>query len=84
MGCSEVVVTGCGVVSPLGNDVGVFWSSLCAGKSGVRPISRFDASGFPVRFAAEAEEPDFGDAVPRKELARTPRFARYALHASLW
>ena len=83
MGFAAVVVTGCGVVSPLGNDVETFWKSLCEGKSGVRPISRFDVSGLPVRIAAQAEEPDFGETVPRKELARLPRFARYALWAAL-
>ena len=83
MGLAAVVVTGFGVVSPLGNDVETFWKALCAGKLGVRPVSRFDASAFPVRIAAEAEDPDFGDAVSPKELARTPRFARYALYAAM-
>ncbi len=53
----RVVVTGIGMVTPLGVGAEVTWRALLAGGNGVRPIQRFDASGFPVRFAAEAPVP---------------------------
>src|SRR5580698_7336456 len=53
----RVVVTGMGMVTPLGRDLETTWSALLAGKSGVGPISLFDARTFPTRIAAEV--PDF-------------------------
>ena len=51
----RVVVTGIGLVTPVGNDVAATWDALRAGSSGGAPISLFDASGFPVRIAAEVK-----------------------------
>ncbi|MCP4809029.1 MAG: beta-ketoacyl-[acyl-carrier-protein] synthase family protein [Proteobacteria bacterium] len=51
----RVVVTGIGMVTPLGPDVESTWSALCEGQSGIGPIERFDPTGFPVRFAAEVD-----------------------------
>jgi 3-oxoacyl-[acyl-carrier-protein] synthase II len=65
----QVVVTGLGVVSPIGIGVDAFWSSLAAGRSGIRPISLFDASLLPIRFGGEVQ--DFDPKVrvrPRKSL----------------
>ena len=50
-----MVVTGLGMVTPLGNDVETSWSNLIAGESGAAEIKQFDASEFPVHFAARAE-----------------------------
>jgi len=55
----RVVVTGIGVVSPLGSDRKTFWSSLVAGRSGIGPIERFDASSFPVRIGGEVKKFDW-------------------------
>ena len=55
----RVVVTGLGCVTPLGNDVSQTWSALLEGASGVGPITHFDASGFPTKFAAEVKDFDF-------------------------
>lgn len=52
----RVVITGMGMVTPLGTNVEQTWTSVCAGRSGIGPITRFDASRMPVTFAAEAEE----------------------------
>ena len=52
----RVVITGMGMVTPLGTNVGQTWAAVCAGRSGIGPITRFDASSMPVTFAAEAEE----------------------------
>lgn len=66
----RVVVTGLGVVSPVGIGVDAFWSNLTAGRSGVRGITLFDASGFPVRIGGEV--PDFD---PSTMCAAFPRVA---------
>ena len=49
----RVVITGIGVLSPVGNGVEAFWNGLVSGKSGVAPITKFDASLFDTKFAAE-------------------------------
>src|SRR5262249_14900167 len=54
--------TGMGVVSPLGTGLSAYWHALVAGRSGVATISRFDASGFPVRIAAEVNDPSLASA----------------------
>ena len=51
----RVVVTGMGAVTPVGNTVPATWDALIAGRSGVAPITKFDATKFPVRFAAEVK-----------------------------
>lgn len=75
----RVVVTGIGCVTPLGNDVDTMWKALQESKSGVRPITHFDASNFPTTFAAEVqgfELGDYVDDVSRFEFAgRNIRFA---------
>ena len=57
----RVVVTGMGAITPLGMDLPSTWRALLAGESGVGPIARFDATDFPVRFAAEVDLPDAHD-----------------------
>ena len=79
----RVAITGIGMVTPVGNDVETTWDALLAGKSGCAGITLFDASGFPVRIAAEvkgfrAEDVD----VPRKTLKLTNRSHRFALAAA--
>ena len=51
----RVAITGIGLVTPVGNDVATTWDALLAGRSGGAAISLFDASGFPVRIAAEVK-----------------------------
>ena len=53
----RIVITGAGMVSPLGQTVADSWQGILEARSAVGPITRFDASGFPVRFAAEAPDP---------------------------
>jgi 3-oxoacyl-[acyl-carrier-protein] synthase II len=53
-GRRRVAITGLGTVNPLGLDVATSWDALCGGRSGIGPIEQFDASAFPVRFAAPA------------------------------
>ena len=54
----RVVITGLGVVSPVGTGVEKFWNSLLEGKSGIAPITRFDAADFPVKIAGEVKDFD--------------------------
>ena len=75
----RVAITGLGLVTPVGNDVATTWDALLKGRSGGAPISLFDASGFPVRIAAEVKGFDdaalAGDRKLRKFANRSHRFA---------
>ena len=51
----RVVITGLGLISPVGNDVETGWKNIVAGRSGIGPITRFDAAQFPTRFAGEVK-----------------------------
>ena len=78
----RVFVTGTGVVSPIGNDTGEFWTNLTAGKSGAGPITRFDASGFNTRFACEVKDFTTEGTIDRKDAKRMDRFVHYAVVAA--
>ncbi|MCX7121040.1 MAG: beta-ketoacyl-ACP synthase II [Gammaproteobacteria bacterium] len=78
----RVVVTGIGMLSPLGNTAPDTWDALLAGKSAVGPITRFDASSFPTRFAAEVKNFDPLLAVDIKEARRLDTFVLYAAEAA--
>lgn len=77
----RVVVTGLGALTPIGVGQEAFHKAQLAGQSGVRPITRFDASALPVRIAAEVDV-DPGAYLDRKELRRLDRFVQYALIAA--
>jgi hypothetical protein len=75
----RVVVTGVGMLTAVGNDVATTWRSLLDGKSGVGPITQFDANAdFDVRFAAEVKGFDPESVLERKEARRMDRFADVA------
>ena len=78
----RVVITGLGVVSPLGVGVEVFWDSLTRGIPGVRRISRFDPSGLPSQMAGEIPNFDPLQYLPRRDVVRTDLFIQYALAAA--
>ena len=77
----RVVITGLGAVTPLGLDVKETWAAVCAGKSGIGPITRFDADALelPTRIAAEARGFDPLAYLDRKEVRKTDRFTQFAL-----
>jgi 3-oxoacyl-[acyl-carrier-protein] synthase II len=78
-----VVVTGLGVVSPIGNDVQAFWSNLLAGQCGVDKIASFDSSKYDTQIAAEVKGFDPLPAFPSpKEIRRTDRFSQFGVHAA--
>ncbi|MDQ3378907.1 MAG: beta-ketoacyl-ACP synthase II [Actinomycetota bacterium] len=81
-GRRRVVITGVGMVTPLGNDQESTWKSLVAGESGAGPITHFDASEYAVRFACEASEFEPTTWIERKQARRMDRFSQLALSAA--
>ncbi len=75
----RVVVTGLGIISPLGNTVSVFWDSLLAGKSEVGYITSFDPSHFSCKFASEVKDFNPHDFMPNKEARRLDRFVQFGI-----
>ena len=78
----RVVVTGLGLVTPVGNDVESTWSALLDGRSGAAPITKFDASALQVRFACEVKGFDPSQYMDRKEAKRYDAFVQFALAAA--
>lgn len=78
----RVVITGLGVVSPLGCDLNVFWQRLLSGTSGIRRITRFDASAMATQIAAEVVDFDIDKFIPKKEQRRMDPFCHYAVAAA--
>jgi len=79
----RVVLTGVGCLTSVGNDVASTWAALLEGRSGGGPITRFDASGFKVRFAHEVKGFDIGAYMDRKEAKRADRYTQYAMAAAV-
>jgi 3-oxoacyl-[acyl-carrier-protein] synthase II len=78
----SVVVTGLGALTPLGLDVPSTWEALLAGRSGIGPITRFDASGLPTRIAGEVDGFDPVALLGEKRARRTARFSQLAVAAA--
>jgi 3-oxoacyl-[acyl-carrier-protein] synthase II len=79
----RVVVTGMGVVSPLGVGINAFWDGLIHGRSGVRRITRFDPSPYPSQIAGEVPDFDAAAHISRRDIVRTDVFIHYALISAL-
>src|SRR4029079_12584309 len=79
----RVVVTGLGIVSPVGVGVAAAWDSIRSARSGVGPITRFDASTFPTRIAAEVKDFDVGKCLSAKEARRYDTFIHYGLVSTI-
>jgi len=78
----RVVVTGMGALCALGNDVQTVWEAAIAGRSGIGPITRFDASGYETRIAGEVKDFDAATEIGRKESRRMDRFSQLAIVAA--
>jgi 3-oxoacyl-[acyl-carrier-protein] synthase II len=78
----RVVVTGVGLVSPVGMGTQANWDALCAGTSGIAPITRFDASAFATRFAGEVKHFDPLQFIEKKELKKMDIFIQFAIAAA--
>ena len=82
-GRPRVAVTGVGAVTPIGSDAETFWTSLLAAESGAGPITLFDASDYPVRFACEASDFEPERWIERRTLRRMDRAAQLAVAAAV-
>src|SRR5919108_6653663 len=78
----RVVVTGVGLLTPLGNGTESSWEALRAGRSGIGPITRFDATGFSCRIAGEVKGFDPARYIEKKEIKKMGRFIQFAIAAS--
>lgn len=83
MARNRVVVTGLGVISPVGNSVKESWDNIVAGKSGIGPITRFDAANFKSRIAGEVKGFDVTAYLPPKEARRMDVFIHYGMAAGV-
>lgn len=81
MGKRRVVVTGLGIVSPVGSTVDSAWAAILRGESGIRPITRFDVSAFATRFAGEVAGFNVTDYITSKEARRMDPFMHYGVAA---
>ena len=79
----RVVVTGLGIVSPVGSDINTAWAAILAGKSGIKPITRIDATPFSTRFAGEVEGFDVSAYITPKEARRMDPFMHYGMGAGI-
>lgn len=78
----RVVITGMGVVTPVGNSVSEMWDALLNGRNGIGKITLFDTSQFDTKIAGEIKNFDPTEVLEKKEVKRTPRFIQYALKAA--
>ena len=78
----RVVVTGMGIVSPIGNTLAAAWDSIQAGRCGIGPITHFDASAYATRIAGEVRDFDAKSVLPAKDVKKMDTFSHYGLAAS--
>ena len=74
----RVVVTGVGIVSPIGHDLETFWNAIKQGRSGIRPIQSFDATNHPVSVAAEVQDFDASELLSQQDIKHNARFIQFA------
>lgn len=79
----RVVVTGLGIVSPLGSAIPTVWQNILAGRSGIGPITRFDTEGFGTRIGGAVQGFDVADYLPPKESRRMDEFIHYGVAAGV-
>jgi 3-oxoacyl-[acyl-carrier-protein] synthase II len=79
----RVVVTGLGIVSPVGNDVATAWSSIVAGRSGIVTVTRIDTANFPVHFGGEIRQLDLEPYMSAKDARRMDAFMQYGVVAGM-
>ncbi len=79
----RVVVTGLGIVSPLGSSIDSTWAAILRGESGIGPITRFDASTFPTRIGGTVKDFDVAQYISPKEARRMDEFMHYGVAAGI-
>jgi len=83
LGKRRVVVTGLGIVSPVGNDIPAAWSSIVGGRSGIAPVTRFDTTNFPTHFGGEIRGLDLAPYMSPKDARRMDAFMQYGVAAGV-
>ena len=78
----RVAVTGLGVISPVGNDVPAFWNALCSGTCGIGPITKFDATDYPVKLAAEVRDFDPKQYMEKLDILHSDVYTHFAMAAA--
>lgn len=78
----RVVITGMGVISPIGNTINDFWKNIVSGKSGANEITKFDTDKFKTQFACEVKDFSPEEYIDRKEIKKYDLFTQYAIAAS--
>lgn len=78
----RVVVTGLGMISPLGNDVPTTWKNILAGQSGIGAITQFDTEGYGTKFAGEVKDFDVEAYIPKKETKKMDKFIQFGIAAA--
>ena len=78
----RVAVTGLGVISPVGNDVPTFWNALCSGTCGIGPITKFDATDYPVKLAAEVHDFDPRQYMEKLGILHSDVYTHFAMAAA--
>jgi 3-oxoacyl-[acyl-carrier-protein] synthase II len=79
----RVVVTGLGIISPVGNDISTAWKNVVEGNSGIGPITRFDTTAYPTRIAGEVRHFEPADWVAPKDVKKMDPFIHFGLAASI-
>lgn len=78
----RVAVTGLGVISPVGNDIPTFWNALCSGTCGIGPITKFDATDYPVKLAAEVRDFDPRQYMEKLDIMHSDVYTHFAMAAA--
>ena len=78
----RVAVTGLGVISPVGNDIPTFWNALCSGTCGIGPITKFDATDYPVKLAAEVRNFDPKQYMEKLDILHSDVYTHFAMAAA--
>ena len=78
----RVAVTGLGVISPVGNDIPTFWNALCSGTCGIGPITKFDATDYPVKLAAEVRDFDPRQYMEKLDILHSDVYTHFAMAAA--
>ena len=79
----RVVITGLGIVSPVGNDIGAAWGAIVGGRSGIGPITRFEVANFPTHFGGEIRNLDLEPYITPKDARRMDAFMQYGVVAGM-
>ena len=80
---NRVVVTGMGIISPIGNTIPSFWDNLTAGKVGIGPITKFDTTDYKVKLAAEVRDFDPSAYMSRADISHSDQYAQFAMAAAV-